>query len=280
MDAEAWIVGKTAENIFHDHSIPITGVAGDQQAALFGQQCTNPGEVKNTYGTGCFMLMHTGDTPVASKNGLLTTIACSTTGEPAYALEGSVFMAGAAVQWLRDEMELITKASQTQAIAQSIEDTAGVYVVPAFTGLGAPYWDMQARGAIVGLTRGTGKKQIVRATLEAIAYQTTEVLKLMEQESNVTIKSLKVDGGACANDFLMQFQADMLNIAVIRPTNVDSTALGAALLAGIGARLFDPNELPEDLAQIDRKFTPTMTEQGRTQHYQGWQQAIKRVSSD
>jgi glycerol kinase len=271
--------GQSIPGILGEQSVSINGVAGDQQAALFGQQCIAAGEVKNTYGTGCFMLMHTGNSPIASKNGLLTTIACSSTGEPAYALEGSVFMAGASVQWLRDEMELITKASQTQAIAESIEDTSGVYVVPAFTGLGAPHWDMQARGAIIGLTRGAGKKQIVRATLEAIAYQTTDVLKLMEKESNVAIKSLSVDGGACANDFLMQFQSDILNITVIRPHNVDSTALGAALLAGIGCGLFDANALPETLGQIERQFTPSMSVQKRDELYQGWQQAIKRVAS-
>ncbi|MFT4924028.1 MAG: glycerol kinase [Phenylobacterium sp.] len=262
---------------FEGVSISINGVAGDQQAALFGQGCVNPGEVKNTYGTGCFMLMQTGDKAVTSDNGLLTTIACNASGQPSYALEGSVFMAGAAVQWLRDEMGLISKANETEAIAQSIPDTAGVYVVPAFTGLGAPHWDMNARGAIVGLTRGSGKKHIVRATLEAIAWQTRDVLQLMEQESKVKLKALKVDGGACANNFLMQFQSDILDLEIIRPNNVDSTALGAALLAGIGAGLWQAGKLPKGVTTPDRQFTPAMDEDSRQQQAAGWATAVARV---
>jgi glycerol kinase len=269
--------GTTKAGLLGAGSITINGVAGDQQAALFGQGCVTPGTVKNTYGTGCFMLMHTGDNAVASQNGLLTTIACSASGTPAYALEGSVFMAGAAVQWLRDEMQLIEKASETQAIAESIPDTSGVYVVPAFTGLGAPYWDMEARGAIVGLTRGSGKKQIIRATLEAIAYQTNDVLSLMEQQSGVKVASLKVDGGACANDFLMQFQADLLDVDIIRPKNVDSTALGAALLAGINVGFWSADNLPEGLKTTDRQFNPDMEVAVRQEKCDGWRLAIDKV---
>jgi glycerol kinase len=277
IQASASDFGLTEPGLLGEKSIPINGVAGDQQSALFGQGCVAPGNVKNTYGTGCFMLMHTGDKAIASNNGLLTTIACGASGQPAYALEGSVFMAGAAVQWLRDEMELITKASQTQAIAESIEDTSGVYVVPAFTGLGAPHWDMEARGCIVGLTRGSGKKQIIRATLEAIAYQTKDVLKLMEDESGIKILTLKVDGGACANDFLMQFQADILDLEIIRPQNVDSTALGAALLAGIGAGVWQADDLPSGLKAVERRFAPVMTAQLRDEKHAGWIAALKRA---
>lgn len=271
--------GQTDPGMFGPGSIPINGVAGDQQAALFGQGCVTPGSVKNTYGTGCFMLMHTGDKAVPSQNGLLTTVACGANGKPAYALEGSVFMAGAAVQWLRDEMALISKASETQAIAESIPDTSGVYVVPAFTGLGAPYWDMDARGAIVGLTRGSGKKQIIRATLEAIAYQTHDVLDLMVRESGVKVASLKVDGGACANDFLMQFQSDILDVEIIRPKNVDSTALGAALLAGIEAGVWSADNLPKGLRAVDRKFEPDMNEGLRKDKCDGWFCAIGKVKT-
>ncbi len=269
--------GSTKSGLLGDVSITINGVAGDQQAALFGQGCTAPGSVKNTYGTGCFMLMHTGETAVASKNGLLTTLACDPSGQPAYALEGSVFMAGAAVQWLRDEMELITKASETEAIARSIPDTAGVYVVPAFTGLGAPHWNMQARAAILGLTRGAGKKHIIRATLEGIVYQVNDVLQLMMQESGVSLSALKVDGGACANDFLMQFQADILNIELIRPQNVDSTALGAALLAGIGSGFWQADDLPQGVTAVDKCFNPMMDHASRQQKCAGWTAAVKRV---
>ena len=272
--------GQTTSNLIGEQSIPIHGIAGDQQAALFGQQCVNPGQAKNTYGTGCFMLMNTGNKAVSSPGGLLTTMACDPQGKPAYALEGAVFMAGAAVQWLRDEMELIEKASQTEAIAASLQDTQGVYVVPAFTGLGAPHWDMKARGAISGLTRGTGKRHIVRATLEAIAYQARDVLDLMVQESGVPIESLKVDGGACANNFLMQFQADMLARPVHRPNMVDSTALGAAILAGIGCRLWDSQHLPAGLGTIERSFRPAMSQEQRERCYQGWLKAVGKVRSN
>ncbi len=268
---------STDPALFEGAEIAITGVAGDQQAALFGQGNTSEGQMKNTYGTGCFMLMHTGDKAVSSDNGLLTTMACDENGAPAYALEGSVFMAGAAVQWLRDELQIIDNAQQTQAIAESIEDTAGVYVVPAFTGLGAPHWDMQARGAILGLTRGAGRKHIVRATLESIAYQVNDVLTLMAQESNVRPLTLKVDGGACANDFLMQFQADILGVEVLRPTNIESTAIGAALLAGIGCNLWQAQHLPQQFRQVDKTFAPNMNNDVKEQKLQGWQQAVNQV---
>jgi glycerol kinase len=279
IQASASHFGDTAPGLFDDATISINGVAGDQQAALFGQGCVSAGTSKNTYGTGCFMLMHTADVASVSNHGLLTTIACGPDGSPAYALEGSVFMAGAAVQWLRDEMQLIDKAAQSEAIAQSIDDTGGVYLVPAFTGLGAPHWDMQARGAIFGLTRGTGKKHIVRATLEAIAYQVRDVLKLMEQESGFKLSSLKVDGGACSNNFLMQFQADISDIEIIRPKNLDSTALGAALLAGIGAAIFEPETLPGTARATHRRFTPVMSHEKRLQKCQGWQAAIERTTT-
>lgn len=279
IQASASHFGQTEQQLIADKAIAITGVAGDQQAALFGQGCVDSGQMKNTYGTGCFMLMNTAGKAVASKNGLLTTIACGPAGEPCYALEGSVFMAGAAVQWLRDELQIIEKAQETQAIAESIEDTSGVYVVPAFTGLGAPHWDMQARGAILGLTRGAGRKQIVRATLEAIAYQVTDVLKLMERESGVTAQSLRVDGGACANNFLMQFQADMINVEVVRPQNVESTAIGAALLAGIGCGIWQANALPTQFANIEQVFKPAMTDSQRKEKLNGWQSAISKVKN-
>lgn len=269
--------GQTVSSLISDQPINIHGVAGDQQAALFGQGCTTAGMVKNTYGTGCFMLMNTGDKAVPSANGLLTTMACDQTGQPAYALEGSVFIAGAAVQWLRDEMQLIEKASETAAIAESIDSTDGVYLVPAFTGLGAPYWDADARGIIVGLTRGSGKKQIVRATLEAIAYQATDVLRLMVQESKVNISQLKVDGGACANNFLMQFQADMLDVELIRPTNVDSTAIGAAMLAAIGAGTWQAGQMPEKLMAISQSFSPQMPVEQREGLYAGWASAVSKA---
>jgi len=271
--------GKTDPQLFSGNTIPITGVAGDQQAALFGQGCINPGQVKNTYGTGCFMLMYTGNTKHLSQNGLLTTIACDKKGQPAYALEGSVFIAGAAVQWLRDQLQLISKASETEAIALSINDTQGVYFVPAFTGLGAPHWDMTAKGAIIGLTRGAGKNEIIRATLESIAYQTVDVLKLMQSESNIEITSMHVDGGACENNFLMQFQADLLDIELVRPVNIESTALGAVLLAGLGANIWQTDTLPNNIFKIDKAFTPKIEKSHRDTLIEGWNKAVKQVIS-
>ena len=269
--------GKTRIKGFDE--IPITGVAGDQQAALFGQQCVTQGEAKNTYGTGCFMLMYIGNKLSLSNNGLLTTIACNADGAPAYAFEGSVFNAGSAVQWLRDELELITSASETEKIAQSVDSTNGVYMVPAFTGLGAPYWDMNARAHITGLTRGTGKKHIVRATLESIAYQTKDVLDLMEKESGVSLTKLNVDGGACANNFLMQFQADVINKTVVRPKHVESTVIGAALLAGIGASIWEKEKLPEQLHKKDKLFYPQTPKTEIDLLISGWKEAVSKTLS-
>ena len=227
------VYGQTDERTFGGAAIPIAGAAGDQQAALFGQACFDAGMAKNTYGTGCFMLMNTGDRLITSKNGLLTTIAWGINDTVSYALEGSIFVAGASIQWLRDQLRLVYNAAETEYYAGLVEDTNGVYVVPAFTGLGAPYWDMYARGAIVGLSRGAKREHIVRATLESIAYQTKDVLSAMEKDSGITLKALKVDGGAAVNNFLMQFQADILNVPVHRPKTLETTALGAAYLAGL-----------------------------------------------
>ena len=268
---------NSQSNTFLGIEAPICGVAGDQQAALFGQQCTQPGMVKNTYGTGCFMLMYAGKERPISRNGLLTTLACDAEGQPAYALEGSVFIGGAGVQWLRDELGMIEHAADTEAIATAIDNTQGVYIVPAFTGLGAPYWDMQARGTIVGLTRGAGKNEIVRAMLEAIAYQSCELANAMAKDTGLGIDVVKVDGGAAANNFLMQFQADMLDAVVQRPTQVESTAMGAALLAGMGAGIWQSEQLPERLGQLDREFKPGMSAEQRTALYSGWQQAVSQT---
>lgn len=271
------VYGRTAEDYFGGASIPIAGAAGDQQAALFGQACFQAGMVKNTYGTGCFMLMNTGTTPIPSEHGLLTTIAWGEGGQIQYALEGSIFVAGAAVQWLRDELGLVRAAAETESIAASTPDTNGVYVVPAFVGLGAPYWDMYARGAILGLTRGAKAAHIVRATLESIAYQTRDVLTAMEKDAGLTLAGLKVDGGAAVNDFLMQFQADVLNVAVERPRVTETTALGAAYLAGLAVGYWDSKE---DIARhwlSERKFTPAMTADKREQLYKGWRRAVARA---
>ena len=271
--------GTTSASVFFNTNIPITGVAGDQQSALFGRQCTQLGQVKNTFGTGCFLLMYIGDTAKFSGAGLLTTIACGANGEPVYALEGSVFNAGSAVQWLRDEMCLIESASETEAIALSIEDTKNVYLVPAFTGLGAPYWNMNARGVITGLTRGSGKKEIVRATLEAIAYQTKDLVDLMEKVSGIKIKQLQVDGGACQNNFLMQFQADILNTEIHRPKQIESTSIGVALLAGIGAEIWTAKQLPSALLQRDVIFEPAMEASIRDKNIVGWKKAIRQAQT-
>ncbi len=257
-------------------SIPITGVAGDQQAALFGQICHEPGMAKNTYGTGCFMLMNTGQELVHSKAGLLTTIAWGMDGQVNYALEGSVFIAGAAIQWLRDGLKIIDEAPDSEFFAIKNEDTGGVYVVPAFAGLGAPYWDMYARGAIFGLTRGTDKNHLIRATLESLAYQTRDVLDAMEKDSGIQLKTLKVDGGACANNLLMQFQADILDAKVDRPSIVETTALGAAYLAGIATGFWTK----EGIAQkwhLDASFNPDMANDKRVKLYKGWQKAVERT---
>lgn len=256
--------------------IPIAGAAGDQQAALFGQVCHNPGTAKNTYGTGCFMLMNTGEKAVASKNGLLTTIAWGVDGKVEYALEGSIFIAGAAIQWLRDELRMIKSAAESEEYASAVEDTNGVYMVPAFVGLGAPHWDQYARGAIVGLTRGAKKEHFIRATLESLAYQTYDVLKAMEEDSGIELKALKVDGGACANNFLMQFQADILGVQVDRPEVIETTALGAAYLAGLAVGYWKDKEDVAKNWAISKAFEPNMTSERRTELINGWHEAVNR----
>ena len=273
------VYGNTDEHTFGGADIPIAGAAGDQQAALFGQACFDAGMAKNTYGTGCFLLMNTGATPIISQNGLLTTIAWGIGDTVSYALEGSIFVAGAAIQWLRDQLRLVYDAAETEYYAERVEDTNGVYVVPAFTGLGAPYWDMYARGAIVGLSRGAKREHIVRATLESIAYRTRDVLSSMEKDSGITLKALKVDGGAAVNNFLMQFQADILNVPVHRPRVLETTALGAAYLAGLAVGFWkDMEEIKRNWA-VDRAFTVQMDEASRAQRYAGWQKAIRRAMS-
>ena len=268
--------GKFGETDLFGATIPITGVAGDQQAALFGQACFEPGTAKNTYGTGCFMLMNTGDKFIASKSGLVTTIAWGLDGKVEYALEGSVFIAGAAIQWLRDGLKIIDSAPDSEYYAMKEKDTDGVYFVPAFVGLGAPYWDMHARGAMFGLTRGTTKASIIRATLESLAYQTKDVLNAMETDGNITLKSLRVDGGACANNMLMQFQADILGTTVERPAVIETTALGAAYLAGIATGYYTKEGIKSG-SSVNRKFEPQMDDTKRTQLYKGWQKAVKCV---
>ena len=257
------------------HSIPIAGAAGDQQAALFGQTCFNKGEAKNTYGTGCFLLMNTGEKPVYSQNGLVTTIAWGLDGKVNYALEGSIFVAGAAIQWLRDGMKMIDSAMDSEYMATKVKGTHGCYVVPAFTGLGAPHWDQYARGTIVGITRGTNKNHIIRATLESIALQVCDVIDAMKADAGIEIKTLKVDGGASANNFLMQFQADMLNAPVNRPACVESTAMGAAYLAGLAVGYWENKEEVVKNQQLDRVFTPDMDEDERTAKRKGWNKAVK-----
>ncbi|MHC1748851.1 MAG: glycerol kinase GlpK [Cellulosilyticaceae bacterium] len=256
--------------------IAISGAAGDQQAALFGQTCFEPGTAKNTYGTGCFLLMNTGEQAITSKNGLLTTIAWGIDGKVEYALEGSIFMAGAAIQWLRDELRIIDHASHTETYANAVPDTNGVYMVPAFTGLGAPYWDQYARGTIVGLTRGVKKEHFVRATLESLAYQTYDVLKAMQEDSGIELKSLKVDGGACANNFLMQFQSDILGVPVARPQVIETTALGAAYLAGLAVGYWKDLDDARNNWAISRTFIPNMTIEKSDELLDGWHKAVTR----
>lgn len=270
------IYGYTEEYIFDGIKIPIAGIAGDQQAALFGQNCFEPGMAKNTYGTGCFLLMNTGENMVLSKKGLLTTIAWGIDGKIEYALEGSIFVAGASIQWLRDELKLIRSAEESEYYAAKVEDTNGVYVVPAFVGIGAPYWDMYARGAILGLTRGAKSEHIIRATLESIAYQTRDVLEAMEEDSNIKLQSLKVDGGAVGNDFLMQFQADILSSIVERPRIIETTALGVAYLAGLAVGFWKDKKEVLDNWQIDRKFVPNMDIEKINKLYKGWKKAVER----
>jgi glycerol kinase len=256
--------------------VPIAGIAGDQQAALFGQCCFEAGMVKNTYGTGCFILMNTGTKAVESKNGLLTTIAWGEGGKVEYALEGSVFVAGAAIQWIRDGLRMIDNAAFSEAYAVKVPDSGGVYVVPAFVGLGAPYWDQYARGAILGLTRGTTKEHFIRATLESLAYQSHDVIKAMEADAGVPIKAIRVDGGATANNFLMQFQADIINTDVVRPKVIESTALGAVYLAGLAVGFYANKEDIVKNVHVDRVFTSTIAEDRRAKLLAGWKEAVKR----
>lgn len=264
-----------ADSSFLGGAIPIAGAAGDQQSALFGQTCFRPGDAKNTYGTGCFLLMNTGEKPVFSENGLVTTIAWGLDGKVYYALEGSIFVAGAAIQWLRDEMRLIDSAMDSEYMARKVSDTNGCYVVPAFTGLGAPHWDQYARGTIVGLTRGVNKYHIIRATLESLAYQVNDVLNAMEADSEISLSALKVDGGASANDFLMQTQADIINAPVKRPRCIETTAMGAAYLAGLAVGYWkDKEEVVKNWA-MDREFTPQIEEEARIKKIKGWEKAVK-----
>ena len=270
------VYGETDPGFF-GRSIPIAGAAGDQQAALFGQACFTPGQAKNTYGTGCFLLMNTGDKPVFSSSGLVTTVAWGLGNRVSYALEGSIFVAGAAIQWLRDEMRLIDSAADSEYHAGKVADTAGCYVVPAFTGLGAPYWDQYARGAIVGLTRGVNKNHIIRATLESIAYQVSDVLEAMRADSGIALTSLKVDGGASSNNVLMQLQADILQVTVHRPVCVETTALGAAYLAGLAVGYWSSQEEIARNWALDRTFLPAITTPERDKNLQGWKRAVIRA---
>ncbi|MBQ6834298.1 MAG: glycerol kinase GlpK [Lachnospiraceae bacterium] len=269
------VYGETDPQFFGT-PILIGGAAGDQQAALFGQTCFEPGEAKNTYGTGCFMQMKTGERPVFSENGLVTTIAWGLDGKVEYALEGSIFVAGAAIQWLRDELQIIERAYETEELAQRVPDTNGCYVVPAFTGLGAPHWDQYARGAILGLTRGVNRYHIIRATLDSLCYQTNDVLKAMEADSGIKLAALKVDGGACANNYLMQTQSDLINAPVKRPCCVETTAMGAAYLAGLAVGYWkDKDEVRKNWA-IDKIFEPQISDDKRAEMVEGWDKAVKR----
>jgi glycerol kinase len=269
----------TEPSLFFGEEVPISGIAGDQQAALIGQACFEPGMAKNTYGTGCFMLMNTGEKAVRSKHGLLTTIAWGMDGKVEYALEGSIFIAGSAVQWLRDGLRLIQTVAESEKLATQVESTEGVYVVPAFVGLGTPYWDSDARGAIFGLTRGTRKEHLIRATLESLAYQTKDVLASMEADSGIRLKKLRVDGGATANGFLMQFQSDILGVPVERPTVLETTALGAAYLAGLAVGFWkDKQEIADNWA-VDRNFDVKMDDNTRETLYNGWLIAVEATRS-
>ncbi len=270
------VYGMTRKSLLGE-PVPIAGVAGDQQAALFGQCCFKAGQSKNTYGTGCFLLMNTGEQAVDSKHGLLTTIAIGRDGKVQYALEGSVFVAGAAVKWLRDELKLIDNAAETETLAQSVPDSNGVYVVPAFTGLGAPYWNAYARGAVFGLSRGANRAHFVRATLESLAYQSLDVIRAMEEDAEITVTSLRVDGGASANDFLLQFQSDILNGEIIRPKVAETTALGAAYLAGLAVGYYQNVEEIQSNWQRDKEFMPQFGEEERERLYAGWKDCVRRI---
>ncbi|CAM3928600.1 glycerol kinase GlpK [Mesobacillus zeae] len=268
------VYGQTIDYHFFGKEVPIAGAAGDQQAALFGQACFEEGMAKNTYGTGCFMLMNTGDKAVKSEHGLLTTLAWGLNGKVEYALEGSIFVAGSAIQWLRDGLRMLKNASESEAYARKVESTDGVYVVPAFVGLGTPYWDSDVRGAVFGLTRGTDKEHFVRATVESLAYQTKDVLSAMEADSGIELKTLRVDGGAVMNNFLMEFQSDILNVPVERPVVNETTALGAAYLAGLAVGFWESQEEIATQWAINRSFEPTMSEENREQLYAGWKKAV------
>jgi glycerol kinase len=272
----AQVIGMLDTSIL-GRPIPVAAMAGDQHASLFGQACHKAGMAKNTYGTGCFMLMNTGEAPVTSSHGLLSTMAWRIGGKPYYALEGSVFMGGAAIQWLRDEMKLIASAAESEMIARSVPDTGGVYLVPAFTGLGAPWWDMYSRGTIVGLTRGAGRAHIVRAALEAIAYQSADLLTAMAADCGFDPTRMQVDGGASANGFLMQFQADIMNIPVVRPKVMETTALGAALLAGLAVGIYGSVEETSKAWQRDLQFDPQMGRMQREEYLKGWHKAVSRA---
>ncbi|MFJ8263671.1 glycerol kinase GlpK [Rummeliibacillus sp. NPDC094406] len=271
------IYGTTSTTHFFGQQVPIAGVAGDQQAALFGQACFEKGMVKNTYGTGCFMLMNTGETAVKSEHGLLTTIAWGVDGKVNYALEGSIFIAGSAIQWLRDGLRMFRTADESERYAEKVDSTEGVYVVPAFVGLGTPYWDSDVRGAVFGLTRGTQKEHFIRATLESLAYQTKDVLDAMEADSGISLKTLRVDGGAVANNFLMQFQSDVLNVPVERPSINETTALGAAYLAGLAVGFWKSTDAISKHWHLNKQFIPEMTAVKREKLYTGWQKAIRAV---
>ncbi|HWI48695.1 MAG TPA: glycerol kinase GlpK [Rummeliibacillus sp.] len=273
------VYGKTSMTHFFGQEVPIAGVAGDQQAALFGQACFEKGMVKNTYGTGCFMLMNTGETAVKSEHGLLTTIAWGIDGKVNYALEGSIFVAGSSIQWLRDGLRMFRTAAESERYAERVDSTEGVYVVPAFVGLGTPYWDSDVRGAVFGLTRGTQKEHFVRATLEALAYQTKDVLDAMEADSDISLKTLRVDGGAVNNNFLMQFQSDLLNVPVERPSISETTALGAAYLAGLAVGFWENTDAIAKHWNLDKQFNPEMNEDKRKELYTGWQKAVRAAQA-
>jgi len=273
------IFGYTTTTLFA-HEVAIAGVAGDQQAALFGQMCVEPGAVKNTYGTGCFLLMNTGDKPIISKSKLLTTVAWSIDGKVTYALEGSIFVGGSVVQWLRDNLRVIYSSGEVESLARSVPDSGGVYFVPAFTGLGAPYWDQYARGALFGLTRGSNVAHIARAALEGIAYQVYDIVKAMESDTNLKLKNLKVDGGASRNNLLMQFQSDILATEVLRPQITETTSLGAAYLAGLGVGYWKDIEEVQNQWQVEHKFEPTGDTDKVAQELAGWHDAVRRVLTD
>jgi glycerol kinase len=276
--SSATVVGRLDPGIL-GAAIPIAGIAGDQQAALFGQGCFSAGQAKNTYGTGCFLLLNVGDKKIMPANGLILTLACGPDGKPCYALEGSVFIAGAVVQWLRDGLGIIAQAEETQGIAQSVENSQGVYVVPAFAGLGAPHWDMYARGGILGITRGTTRAHIVRAALEGIAFQIKDLMEAFEKVARMRFQELRVDGGACRNDFLMQFQADILGCPINRSSYIESTGMGATFLAGLATEFWSSSSEIEDLRKSDKVFYPTVKEAERDRLYQGWIDAVNRVKS-